>query len=522
MAFETLRNIELDYPDYLRDESRRIGAADSISFPLSEADIVETLAELSAKEAPVTIQGARTGIAGGAVPAGGHILNLSRMTEITGLRRHDSEPDSFLITVQPGVLLSELNAAIAAADFNTTNWSEKSRAALQVFRDTGPWFFPPDPTETSAAIGGMTACNASGARTFAYGPTRNYVDRIRVVLADGSTLELARGREKAAGRTFSLSTESGSILSGALPSYQMPNVKNAAGYFAADDMDMLDLFVGSEGTLGVLSEIDIRLASAPREIWGVVSFLPSLHAALSFVTRTRQAPARPAAMEYFDARSLALLRTAKRENPAFSNIPDLPEQCHTAVYVEYHGADEDAVSEAVMAMSEIMVECGGNEDAAWIASSARELERLKAFRHAVPEAVNLVIDSRRKANPELTKLGTDMAVPDDCLERIVGIYSADLEKHGLDHVMFGHIGNNHIHVNILPRNMSEYALGKELYLAWAREVVRLGGTVSAEHGIGKLKSALLREMFGERGIAEMQAVRRLLDPQSILNRGNLF
>jgi D-lactate dehydrogenase (cytochrome) len=169
-----------------------------------------------------------------------------------------------------------------------------------------------------------------------------------------------------------------------------------------------------------------------------------------------------------------------------------------------------------------MVECGGNEDAAWLASSARELEKLKAFRHAVPEAVNLVIDNRRKENSELTKLGTDMAVPDNALERITEIYSADLQEHKLDYVMFGHIGDNHIHVNVLPRNMSEYAVGKELYLTWAREVIRLGGSVSAEHGIGKLKSVFLREMFGEQGIAEMQAVRRVFDPKSILNRGNLF
>jgi D-lactate dehydrogenase (cytochrome) len=522
MVATILGNIELDYPDYLRDESRRIGTAQSISFPVSEAQIVETVAEMFANDVPVTIQGARTGIAGGAVPDGGHILNLSRMTEITRMRRSDSEPDSFIITAQPGVLLSQLNAAIAAASFDTTNWSTESMDALQAFRTTGPWFFPPDPTETSAAIGGMTACNASGARTFAYGPTRDYVERIRVVLADGATLELTRGREKADGRTFSLHTESGSILAGRLPSYAMPTVKNAAGYFAADDMDMLDLFVGAEGTLGVLSEIDIRLVRAPHEVWGVVSFLPSSTATLAFVTRTRQAGAKPAAIEYFDSRSLDLLRAAKLENPAFSEIPDLPQSCHTAVYVEYHGSDEDAVSEAVMAMSEIMVECGGNEDAAWLASSARELEKLKAFRHAVPEAVNLVIDNRRKENSELTKLGTDMAVPDNALERITEIYSADLQEHKLDYVMFGHIGDNHIHVNVLPRNMSEYAVGKELYLTWAREVIRLGGSVSAEHGIGKLKSVFLREMFGEQGIAEMQAVRRVFDPKSILNRGNLF
>ena len=140
----------------------------------------------------------------------------------------------------------------------------------------------------------------------------------------------------------------------------------------------------------------------------------------------------------------------------------------------------------------------------------------------MPEAVNLLIDERRKQEPHLTKLGTDMAVPDAALDHILPLYRRTLLAAGLEHVIFGHIGNNHVHVNILSRTMRDYETGKQLYLDWAREVLRLGGTVSAEHGIGKLKTALLREMYGAEGIAQMQAVKRLFDPAGCLNRGNLF
>jgi len=150
------------------------------------------------------------------------------------------------------------------------------------------------------------------------------------------------------------------------------------------------------------------------------------------------------------------------------------------------------------------------------------MEKFKAFRHALPEAVNRLIDERRKVEPTLTKLGTDMAVPDAHLGAILERYERDLAAAGLDYVIFGHIGNNHLHVNILPASKADYQRGRALYLAWARDVVGWGGTVAAEHGIGKLKAPMLEVMFGAAGIAEMRAVKRVFDPEGRLSPGNLF
>jgi D-lactate dehydrogenase (cytochrome) len=507
-------DIERDYPDYLRDESRRTGKAASISFPKTGEELREQLKFAHERSLPVTIQGARTGIAGGAVPEGGHILNLSRMNKILQLR-YEASQNAYFVTVQPGVLLSELRLAIAANDLGI----------IQP-QTSGPpvsgYFLPPDPTETSASIGGMTACNASGARTFFYGSTRKSVERIQVILIDGSLLDLRRGQQKCSGRTFSVTTDSGRTIAGNIPSYRMPSVKNAAGYFAGDDMDVIDLFIGSEGTLGVFSEIEVRLIPMPKVCWGVMTFFPSEESAVRFVEEIRVKDMRPIAIEFFDKGALNLLRYQKKSNPAFAEIPEMTPKWHTAVYVEYHGDDEAAVENAVTSMSETMTDAGGDGDATWLATDDRALERLKKFRHAVPEAVNLCVDEKRKKEPKLTKLGTDLAVPDAALRDVMALYHRGLDKSGLEFVMFGHIGNNHLHVNIIPNTLDEYRRGKDIYLEWAHTVVEMGGTVSAEHGVGKLKTALLREMYGDKGITEMRETKRLFDPANLLSPGNLF
>ena len=504
MEINVFEAVQRDYPDYLRDESRSTGQAHCITFPRSQAELLQHLKYAAVRGLAITIQGARTGITGGAVPDGGQILNLTRLNSIGDVRERADGTAS--VTVEAGAILADVR---------------------EVVRKAG-WFLTPDPTEVSASIGGMIACNASGARSFYYGATRNYVDRLRIVLADGDVLELVRGERRADGRIFALTTQGGRDIVGTLPTYPLPAVKSAAGYFVEDDMDLVDLFIGAEGTLGIVAEADLKLIPVPGAIWGVQAFLPSEAAATEMVRGLKklndssECAAQFVALEFADSRALDLLREQKENNPAFGQIPNLAPQWDTGVYVEIHGSSEADAEEAVMLMSELMVECGGDEDATWLASDERELERLKAFRHALPEAVNLVIDDRRKSEPTLTKLGTDLAVPDEHLEETLAMYHRDLDAAGLEHVVFGHIGDNHLHVNILPATLADYQRGKELYLKWARKVVENGGTVSAEHGIGKLKTSMLHEMFGDSGIAEMRVLKKVFDPDNRLNPGNLF
>jgi D-lactate dehydrogenase (cytochrome) len=516
----------LEADEYLRDESRRRGHAQAIAFPRTEEQLLELLVLAHQSATPLTIQGARTGISAGAVPQGGYIVNLSRLNRFCGMR-FDPARQQFFLSVQPGVLLSQIRTALEEKSFDTSGWESASLDALHHFTHAPAHFFAPDPTETSASIGGMVACNASGARTFFYGPTARFVEALRIVFVNGERLWLRRGEQRAQGRRFSLRCESGFCFEGELPSYTTPSVKSAAGYRVSDDMDLVDLFIGMEGTLGVITAVELRLEPLARHWWGVMTFFPSLQGALHFVrtlrTERSTSPAvGPVAIELFNERALALLRHQKINNPAFAQLPALPTAPHTAVYVEYQGAQEDGLAEQLEQLVEWLADCGGAEELSWVAESAAEMERMKFFRHAVPEAVNLLIDERRKSEPSLTKLGTDMAVPDHCLEEVMGMYERDLSASGLESVIFGHIGNNHVHVNIIPRSLQDYEQGRELYGAWAQQVVGWGGSVSAEHGIGKLKTGFLELMYGTGGVEQMRALKRVFDEQSLLNRGTLF
>ncbi len=469
-----------DYADYLSDESRRAGQADKIAFPKSGNEVREVLQTAAKNSWPVTVQGARTGITGGCVPDGGLILNLSRMSSIGGI-------EGGCMMVQPGALLQNIRDATKGSGL----------------------FFPSDLTETTASIGGMVANNASGARSFLYGAVREWIQSLEVVLANGETMRIERGVHKADGLDFRLGS-----IEGQLPAIRQPHVKTAAGYFVQPDMDLVDLFIGSEGTLGIVTEITIKLLPKPEQTNGLTAFFVSEEEALDFVRFLRDDPEASkalAAIEFFGNRTLELLRRMKAENAAFAGLPKLEPGFHTAIYFEYDGDVPDAVIEE----ADKAVEC-------WFSDDEHEIEKLKIFRHAVPEAVNMLIGERKKTTPSLTKLGTDMSVPDDQLENVMKMYRNGLAEAGLEYVIFGHVGNNHLHVNILPHTMEEYEKGKALYLDWAKEVVARGGSVSAEHGIGKNKTEFLKLMHGENGIREMRKLKHLFDPQGLLNPGNLF
>jgi D-lactate dehydrogenase (cytochrome) len=515
-------DVARQFPDGLRDESRRTGTADGIAFPTTVEEVCGVLRHAAEQGRRVTLQGARTGITAGAVPEGGLVLSLSRMDRILGVSFDAA--GSACVRVQPGVTLNALRGFLEGAAVDTAAWSDASREALQCLRG-GRWMFTPDPTESSASIGGMVACNASGACSFAYGATRAHIRGITVALADGDLLELVRGREQADGRQFALTTRAGRRLAGVVPAYDLPAVKNAAGYHAAPGMDLIDLFIGCEGTLGAIVEIELALRPRPPVTWGVVCFLPDEPRALDFVEWVRDparhgtAPVRPVAVEYFDQGVLDLLRAARAGG---AHLPPLRPGWRQAVYVEFAVADEATAAACGAAVAQWLAAAGGSPEDSWAATDESGLRRLKEFRHAAPEHVNLRIAERQREHPKLTKLGTDLSVPDERLRDVMALYRRDLAQAGLEHVVFGHIGDNHVHVNILPRDMQEYAQGKALYEAWAQQVVAWGGSVSAEHGIGKLKVNLLRVMYGSEGIDQMRALKRVFDPDGRLNAGNLF
>ncbi|WP_322152521.1 FAD-binding oxidoreductase [Paratractidigestivibacter sp.] len=509
-----------EYEEYRRDESRSSGEAETISFPTSEDEVRDVLRELYAAGTPVTVQGARTGLAAGAVPHGGHVLNVSRMTRYLGMRQ--GEDGTFYLAMEPGVVLSELRKHLAGRNIAHAGWDEASLAALEAFEAAPEQFFPTDPTEASACMGGIVACNASGARSYKYGPVRPHVMGLHVALSDGDLLVLMRGERHAEGRTLRLVTESGRELALDLPTYAMPATKNASGYFVADGMDAIDLFIGACGTLGVITQIEVALMPAPAVVWGVSCFFASEEASLDFTEKVRPALSHAAAIEFFDEGALNILRRQREASTAFSALPQLADDAVVCVYVELDCASEDQATSELYRLGEVLEATGGSESATWVARTEVDRESLIFFRHAVPESVNMLIDERRRTDPTITKLGSDMSVPDEHLHDVFSLYRRTLAEAGLESAAWGHIGNNHIHVNVLPRDAADHRAGGELFAGWAAEVSRMGGAVSAEHGVGKIKAGFLATMYGPEHIAESALLKAELDPKGQLGRGNLF
>ena len=175
-----------------------------------------------------------------------------------------------------------------------------------------------------------------------------------------------------------------------------------------------------------------------------------------------------------------------------------------------------------VALKKLAAENGGSAENSWVARTELENETLHHFRHAVPESVNSLIDERKRVHPGITKMGSDMSVPNGRLLEVTQMYRRTLAEEGFEYASWGHIGDNHIHVNILPRDMEEHARAKDLFRRWAAVVTEMGGAVSAEHGVGKLKAPFLTIMYGEEQICRMRELKRCFDPKMQLGRGNLF
>lgn len=485
------------HPDYLHDESRMSGSADLICLPESEADVIHLLQEQPHQQ--VTISGARTGLTGGSVPQGGVVLSTERLAQLS------LNPEARSLTAGPGVRLRRIQEELSGKGL----------------------FFAPDPTEPTCSIGGMIACNASGARTYRYGATRCHVNRLRIVLSDGDVLDLSRGEAFAEKGRFSLQTESGARIEGALPSVPLPtSSKHAAGYRIEPDMDMLDLFIGSEGTLGIVTEAELALLPTAPHRWAGLLYFDAEEQALDFVQRVRtedhSSGLSTEAIEFFGIDALALL--AREQAAGRIHIDDalLPKEPCCAVYTEHTGTDTQTLTAIYRRIGHCASAAGGSPRRSCAAVSAPGLAGLRAFRHAVPESVNMQIADLRKEVPEVTKLAADICVLDDRLSELLALYRGTLAEAGLDSAIFGHIGNSHLHANIIPRTAAEYRRGRAALARWAGAGAAFGGSVSAEHGIGKLKKPLLALQYPREVLAGMFELKRLFDPALRLNPGNLF
>jgi len=466
--------------------------------------------------------GAQSSVTGGATPNGGLVLSTERLTSI-------HEPGQDKIRVGAGVPLETLQ---------------------NLLRQHGRWYAPV-PTFTGAFVGGVVATNAAGAATFKYGTTRDWVEGLTVVLACGHVLDLERGQVRADPREgFELTCAHGTrrFRPG---TYRMPDVpKCSAGYFGAPDMDLVDLFVGSEGTLGVVVEATLRVLPAPPAVAFALVPVDSESVAIALVDELRRASAETwrqrdprgidvSAIEHLDRRCLEILRedAADRRN-------DLTVRPGTELMLIVQ-LELPAGTDSSAAFGDIAAALAPDAPDTALARFCRLLDRHRvfddtelampgderrasqflAFREAAPTGVNRRVgDAKRLKDARIEKTAADMIVPFERFGEMMHIYRDGYRRRGLDYAIWGHISDGNVHPNVIPRTYDDVLAGREVILEFGRHVARLGGCPLAEHGVGRssMKQALLRQLFGEAGIEEMRAIKAALDPEGKLAPGVIF
>jgi FAD/FMN-containing dehydrogenase len=443
--------------NYLLDASGYKGWADSVFLPPDEAAVVEIIRRATRERVPLTVVGARSGLTGAGVAQGGWAISLEKFNRI------------------------EISKGVARAGAAVTLLDLRSAAA------PSRQFYAPDPTEIMASVGGTIATNASGSRSFMYGSTRGHVVSMRVALMNGTIAEFRRGH----------------TIDFDVPRIPWPAVtKCTAGYPLAPGMDYIDLFCGSEGTLGIVLEAELKLLPIPQELFSAIIFFANDDDALDAVEVWRRVPGLRM-LEYADRNSLDLIH---------GRYPEIPDVAGAALLIESEGtADLDEWTDRLTVANALV-------DDSWFAINAADRERFRKLRHSLPELVNATVIQRG-----FMKMGTDYAVPISRNREILRYYRQRLEAEMPGHyVIYGHIGDAHAHVNMLPASQHEADIATAFFKEFALKAVELGGTVSAEHGLGKRKKYLLNLQYAPEHIAAMMDVKRRFDPQWLLGRETLF
>jgi D-lactate dehydrogenase (cytochrome) len=441
--------------------------------------------------------GAQSSLTGGATPDGDVVLSTERLTAL----RFDGER----VLAGAGVRLRDLQTALATRGF----------------------WFPPVPTFLGASVGGAVATNAAGAATFKYGAVRRWVHALTVVLATGDVLRLRRGDVQARNGRFVIATARGELRV-EVPDIRMPEVpKCSAGYFAAPEMDLIDLFIGSEGTLGVIADVEFDVRRRPAGVCWIVVSLGDEHSAIALTADLRDDRTLDvAAIEHIDRRSIEVLREDGVDRRLGIQIPARADVL-LLVQIELDATQaENGLGDAALNRLADLLDRYGALDTAEVVlpSDPRRAAAFVELRESVPAGVNRRVALAHAADARVHKTAADMIVPFASCGQMMRDCRALAAAYDLDLAVWGHISDGNVHPNVIPRGYHDVEHGRAMILELARRVIALGGSPLAEHGVGRhpVKQQLLTMLYGERGIEEMRRVKLSLDPAWKLASGLLF
>ncbi len=415
-----------------------------VALPESREEVAQLLALCNQRGVPVVPRGSGTGLAGGSVPPpGGVALCLVRLNQILEL-----DAANLVMVVQPGVLTQQIADAAQAAGL----------------------FYPPDPGSIKiSTIGGNVANNSGGLRGLKYGVTRDYVMGLEVVLADGQVLETGN-----------------------------KCVKDVAGFA------LKDLFIGSEGMLGVITKIALKLVPAPASKKTLLGLYDEMTQAATTVSAIIAQKIIPCTLEFLDRTTIECVE-------AHAGI-GLPTDCEAVLLMEVDGHPAQVAEQA--AQIEAIAREGGARSVRLAASDA-EAQQLAAARRTAFSAL-----ARRAPTVVLE----DITVPRSALAAMVAHVQAVGQRHQVQVGTFGHFGDGNLHPTFLcdERDAEEMARVEKALAEVFAHAVALGGTITGEHGVGLAKKPYLPKQLGPVGLALLKRVKTAFDPNDILNRGNMF
>jgi glycolate oxidase len=417
---------------------------DLVVRPESTEQVSQVMQVAWREEMAVVPRGMASGMAAASVPfTGGMVLDTCRMNRIIEI-----DEVNFTAAVQAGVITQSLADAVTKKGL----------------------FYPPDPSSIKqSTLGGNAACNAGGPRCLKYGVTSDYVMGLTVVLADGRVL-------KTGGKA----------------------IKNVTGY------NLTQLFVGSEGTLGVITELILKLVPLPRYARTAKAIFPELADASRCVNNILSAGITPATIELMDETAIATIEEAMHLG--------LPLDVEALLIIEADGMDEESVVKEIEAIADIARTAGARD--VEVARTEQERNALWSARRAISPSL-----ARRAPN----KLGEDISVPRSAIPDAVAAIKEISRQRDIPIAIFGHAGDGNLHPNILFDKRDPVQLDK--MRAAAADIfdtsVRLGGTLSGEHGVGSLKLAFLERDIGPISIDVMSGIKQALDPKNILNPGKV-
>ena len=480
-------NFEPIMPQYgscLADESRLTGSAEGIFFPKTSEEAAQAVCITAENHEKLTLQGARTGLSGGAVPNGGMVLNLSELTQLGEVLR---EADgSATVWAQCGVTLETLAAAAESQGL----------------------IFPPNPTEPTATLGGLFATGAEGTNALFYGSVSRYVEELDWLTPTGERWRISRG---------AFLTENGKLP---LPNGKILNLSDFGHLpvpLADENGDLIDFLSGTEGYFGTALAMKLRLVQPSQEIWGIVFFFAEEANALAFARELlpfaeKNGDAWLTTAEFYDRGALKLLNH-HRENPMLAKLTAFPAE-GAAVYLELEGTGEDAATELLMTLLNLFEANGGGEAESWAENGRSAIRPFRDMRHAVPSILGELPDIRPEGK---SRWEMDAAGKKEDFPKYLEEYRQVLREFSVPGAIYGHLLTNKLHVALLPENETQKSACPEIMTRLGAFAMENGGFVTDGYGVGKVKRPLLLQFLSPQDKALLRDLRRSFDPEERMN-----